>query len=258
MRTALLLALLLSPAAGAHEFWLEPATYRPAAGDTVALRVFVGAAFVGDALPNIPDWFTRFEARGPDGDHPVAGNIGDEPAGRLTVTAPGTWLVGYESVVTPARIPAERFQFYLNDSGLINALRLREERGETGEPGREVYTRYAKTQLQTADAPPGDGAGKRFGFPLEIIPLADTRELDRRRLPVRVLLNDAPLAGGLVIAWQRDRPGRIEQRTDAAGEALLPLDRPGPWLLNVVHIEYVGGELADWESFWASLTLQVD
>ncbi|MCG6871591.1 MAG: DUF4198 domain-containing protein [Gammaproteobacteria bacterium] len=258
MKKALLVALLVCQTCSAHEFWIEPSSYRPAPGDTLSLRLLVGVGVVGDALANIPEWYTRFEARGPEGPGKVEGDLGDEPAGRLRISAAGTWLVGYQSTIRRAEIPVAKFNTYLHDAGLDRIAKLRAERGHQQRVGREAYTRFAKTLVHTPGAPFNpEMAGARFGFELEIVPLADPRALEDGGLPVQLLFRGAPLAGALVIALQKDRKDRIEQRTDQQGRAVLALDGPGPWLLNAVHMLEVEGTLADWESYWASLTLSL-
>ena len=75
-------------------------------------------------------------------------------------------------------------------------------------------------------------------------------------LPVRLLYEGKPLAGALVMALQRGRPGAVASvRSDSKGRATLKLDRPGLWLIKAVHMIPAPADAgADWESFWASLT----
>jgi hypothetical protein len=44
-------------------------------------------------------------------------------------------------------------------------------------------------------------------------------------------------------------------RTDANGRVVLRVDAPGEWLLSTVHMEACPDPgVADWQSWWASLT----
>ena len=64
-----------------------------------------------------------------------------------------------------------------------------------------------------------------------------------------------------VVSFTADRPERrFSQRTNADGRVLVPLDRPGEWLVKAVHIIETPADdtVADWESFWASLTFAID
>ena len=50
--------------ASAHDFWIEPSTFHPAAGDRVTAALRVGQKLAGDPLPNIPPLIDRFVVRG--------------------------------------------------------------------------------------------------------------------------------------------------------------------------------------------------
>ena len=48
------LAALGARGAAAHDFWIEPSTFRPAPGEKVAVSLRVGDAFPGEAVPRWP------------------------------------------------------------------------------------------------------------------------------------------------------------------------------------------------------------
>ena len=81
----------------AHDFWIEPETFRPQAGAKVPLRLHVGQDFKGDSALFNPEQFERYLYAGPGGQKPVAGNLGDEPAGTITIAQPGLYSVLYHS-----------------------------------------------------------------------------------------------------------------------------------------------------------------
>src|SRR3989338_1339803 len=78
---ALLAAALLLPTAPvqAHDFWIEPDAFRPPAGAQVRLTLRVGQHFSGESRPYVPQFFERFVYTGPQGERPVAGELGDDP-----------------------------------------------------------------------------------------------------------------------------------------------------------------------------------
>src|SRR5436305_1996263 len=51
MRSAIILALLVAAAASAHDLWIEPSSFRPAAGERVTAALRVGEELQGDELP---------------------------------------------------------------------------------------------------------------------------------------------------------------------------------------------------------------
>ena len=255
---AALAAVCLAAGARAHDFRVQPDRYAVAAGETVRLRLFVGEAFDGLPFLRDPRHMKRFDVVGPDGRAAVPGERNRITVGRIGPLAPGAHVVGYQSTYTLLTLAADRFDSYLKKEGFDAVRALRAERGETGAPGREAYARSAKTVVVAAGAAAGHDAV--LGLALELVP---ERAPDAVRageaMPVRLLLDGAPLAGAPVTAWARaapDRPARA--RTDAAGRAELRLPHAGAWLVRAVHMRPAApGRDADWESVWASLTFAV-
>ena len=89
-------------------------------------------------------------------------------------------------------------------------------------------------------------------------------------LRVRLLHLGRPLKGALVKVWNqsllrvatpqdaatRDSVGVMAQaRTNDDGVVTLPINRPGEWMVNAVHMmSSRDRSVADWESLWTSLT----
>jgi uncharacterized GH25 family protein len=250
---------LVSAALRAHDFWIEPSAFTPAAGERVALRLRVGQELRGDPVPRDPNLLARFVAAGPAGDKPIPGRAFAEPAGFLSVESPGLYVVAYDSRRSPLDLDAAKFEKYLAEEGLekISALRARRKQG--GAAVKEVFSRCAKSLILT-----GGGAGEGFdrvlGQRLELVPEANPYAFARGgELPVRLLYEGKPLAGALVVAMQKERPAaKASARSDAQGRVRLKLDGPGFWLVKAVHMIAAPQDSgADWESFWASLTFEV-
>lgn len=244
----------------AHDFWIEPSSYAPEVVSTVRVHLRVGERFRGEAVRRDPAAIESFVARTADGAQAdVVAPAGMDPAGFYRIAAPGTVLLGYRSRRTPIRLDADRFNEYLSYEGLDPVLAMRRERGEEDLPGREVFSRCAKSIL-AAGGKGGDGFDQRFGWPLELVPVVDPTTLSPGdSLPVLVLRNGEPVAGVQVAARSDVRNGRrVTARSDARGRVLFTLDDAGPWLLSAVHmVPAPDGLDADWESFWASLTFEL-
>jgi len=258
-----LFTLMPAPAARAHDFWIDPSTFRPAPGQRVLVRLRVGQRFRGDPVPRDPSLLQRFSVVAKGGETPVPGVAGAEPAGFATLTSPGLSLITYASGRSAVELDAAKFETYLTDEGLEAVHAERARKGQTAAPVKEVFSRCAKAFLAVG----GDGAGgagfdRVLGLTLELVPEKDPTALRPAAggadLPVRLLYRGKPLAGALVAALPRDRPdAKVTARTDAAGRARLRLDRPGVWLVKAVHmIPAPAAAGADWESFWASLTFE--
>lgn len=259
VRAFLLSALAAGPAV-AHDFWILPSSFSPAAGSRVAFHLRVGDRPPGSPVVRDPERIVRFSALGPDGEAvPVDGVSGTDPAGFLEVGAPGVWAVGLRSNDTAIELPAEQFEAYLAEKGLDHVLRLRGERGEADRPGKELYSRSVKALLLVGEAQPDrlDEIARPLGLDFELVPEADPfRSGPEDPVPFRVLFDGQPEEGVLVEGRCLDRPARVTRSvSDASGRAHMVLDRAGTWLITAVTMHPAPDDsAADWQSIWTSLT----
>jgi hypothetical protein len=244
----------------AHDFWLEPSSFRPALGTAVELHLRVGEHFIGDALPRNPAMLAQFIAAGPDGVRPVPGENGVDPAGAIRIEQSGLVVVGYRSRHSAVDLKPEAFDAYLALEGLdrIAAERAAAQKQPDGVI-RELFSRCAKALL-LAGAAGGSGHDRILGFTLELVaeknPYAMRAGAD---LPVRLLYEGKPLEGALVVAMNSADPATpVRARSSRDGRVSLRLSRKGAWLVKAVHmIPAPAGSGFHWESFWASLTFEI-
>lgn len=254
---ALALLLFCGPAA-AHEFWIEPTKFRPASGERVPLKLYVGQHFAGDALLYNPGQFERYVYVGPTGEaSKVPGTLGDDSAGSVPIEDAGLYVVGFYSKKFDINFESyEEFEKYLVAEGLERHRALAKKRAKLRDGVFETYTRCAKA-LIPAGAPNAAPVDRVLGFPLELVAQNNPYRGDGR-LTVQLLYRGKPVADALVVAFDKQRPSdRLGARTGQDGRATLTLARPGVWLVNAVHM--IPAPLlsaADWESFWASLTFE--
>jgi hypothetical protein len=225
-----------------------------------ALHLHVGEGLVSELeRPFQKPQTTRFDLIGTRGkkDLRAARRAGDKPFGRVPVGGAGTYLVAVERRPQLIKLGADKFTRYLADEGLAGIIEQRQRLGESKLPGRERYSRYLKCLLQ-AGGRLDDTYKRVLGQRLEIVPEANPfglRRLDR--LPVRILFEGKPLAGVKVSALHRAaaKTHTLTAVTDGEGRATFRLDRPGPWLVRLVHMRRcTDRKEADWESFWGALT----
>lgn len=242
-----LLALLSATSLAAHDFWIEPSSFRPVAGAAVDVHLRVGEHFQGDAVGRNPELIERFAWITATGETNIAGREGEDPAGVVRVDAPG--VVVYRSRGSVLELDRAKFEQFASEEGVEWLHGERARRGEADALWRESFSRCAKT-LVGADAAPI--FTKRVGLRLELIP----ERAPAKQLPVRLEFEGKPLAGALVVAINADDPtARIERRSDKRGRVVLPLPRGGTWLVKAVHVVRApAGAAADWDSLWASLT----
>jgi hypothetical protein len=240
----------------AHDFWIEPESFRAAAGAKVPLHLHVGADFKGDSALFNAEQFNRYIVHGPSGDKPVDGQLGDDPAGTITIGSPGLYAVIYDSRKFDVSFDDfAKFADYLKDEGLERNLVVAKARAGGGGRINEVYSRCAKALI----AGPGADAAQAnhdFGCALELI--ADSNPYKENALRLRLLFRGKPVEGVLVQAFSKADPAsKIRVRTDREGRVVIKLPRAGVWLVKAVHMvpqaRFIRG---DWESFWASLTFE--
>ena len=250
-----LIAALYAGPAPAHDFWLEPSTFRPRPGATVAVHLRIGQDFVGDPVRRVSRNIEQFFIRQSGKDESIGGADNIDPAGFLRADGEATAVIGYRTTGSSIELPADRFETHLRQYGLDAVVAERLRRGEQDRPGRERFYRYAKALLAGARA--SAAVTQPLGFAYEIVPVDDPTRTSGT-LRGRILYQGKPLAGALVEALWRDDPSiRLSTRTDVQGGFDFALPRPGVWLIKSVHMVRAGFfSGADWDSLWATLTFE--
>lgn len=256
---SILLFAACCASAQAHDFWIEPATFRPDLDQRVSIGLRVGDDFDGVPYARNPYHIREFVLHAPSARSAVPGLAGAQPAGLIRIAEPGLHLIGYWSTHTPLELPADRFEVSLKREGLEHVVRARAARGDSDKAATEAFFRCAKALLKAGDGA-GSGYDRVLGLPLELVPEADPYSLaPGDELPLRALYLGEPLAGLKVVAMNAGAPDAgVSGRTGADGRVRLVLDRPGMWLIKGVHMVPAPPQLhADWESAWASLTFEL-
>jgi uncharacterized GH25 family protein len=260
-RFGLLLSVLfgLATPAAAHEFWIEPANFRPPVGKPLDVRLMVGQNFRGDTMIYLPQSFERFVTVNAHGTQNIPGLPGDDPAAHLTPAKPGLLLIAYQSTRYSLDMDSATFAKYLEKEGLDAIRALRVQRGEQLKPAREVYSRCAKSLLAVGGRDDGLDARQPIGLRLEIVPRSPIYQLKSgQSLEVQLLYENRPLANARLVAFSKKKlKTQLVQRTDAEGRARFVLPHDDIWMLSAVHmIPAPDDAKADWESFWASLSFE--
>jgi uncharacterized GH25 family protein len=257
---ALGLVALAALPAQAHDYWLEFQPSTPTPGGELSAALWLGEDFIPEAQTAIQaaravslQHITRFR----DVDLMARARLGVAPLLRLGLAAPGGHLLALERGTTRVQLRARRFNRYLEQEGLHDALAERKLSGERWRRGTERYQRYLKAFVQVGDDL--DTVSTRvLGHRLEVVPERDLATVKvGERLGVRVLFEGRPLAGAQVEAFARGagaRPAPGQARvTDATGRAEFTVDESGTWLMRTVHMQRcIGCDAIQWESFWAA------
>lgn len=253
-------AVIASPQANAHDFWLQAERFRLQPGEIADISPMVGHGPDRRRWAADPRRIVELRSVGP------AGLVDYFPAGvpvrsgqsiRLAFQPAGVHVLGLATDHARSELPSDRFAHYLEEEGMDAALAERRHRGEDERPGREIYSRCAKVILQVANTGQvGASTTRQLGLKLEIAPERDPRQPDGRAVPLRVYYEGKPLAGALVKLWRLDAYGGpyMTQRTDGMGRVLMPSPQPGVWQFNVVWTKRLEGHAwADFDTTFSSL-----
>jgi uncharacterized GH25 family protein len=250
---------LLSVPLAAHDMWIEPTTFFPQPGEIVSLRLRVGEDLLGDPLLLDSSLVNQFVVKDGDGIRPVVRRDGRDPAGLVRLAAPGVHVIGYRSNPSAIEIPADMFNQYLKEEGLDGVSARRASRNEARAPAREIFSRCAKS-LVFSGANADTAGDRQLGFTLELVAERNPYGLRADQdLPVRLVYENRPLSGALVVAINRLNPAeKLSARTAADGRVRFKLRRDGMWLIKAVHMVPAPQDAqAEWASFWASLTFEM-
>jgi uncharacterized GH25 family protein len=179
---------------------------------------------------------------------------------------PGTYVVGVSTAPRMIELTADEFNEYLEHDGVVDVLEARSKNGTSDQPAAERYSKHVKTILQVGESAT-DSYGHRFGYPIEIVPMANPGDLIAgQTLEVLVLAEGEPVADQLVYASfpgfhsHDDNDSHREAasvRTDEQGVARIVLTRPGRWYVRLIRMLPSDEEGVDYESNWATLTFEV-
>lgn len=244
---ALLFLFLDTRVLQAHDFWIEPATFRTSAGKAVPVVLRVGERLNGEPVPRRNDRIARFAVIAGGTEATVSGDDLADPAGTIALPARGTNLIVYESRANSLTYPREKFDQFVREEG-VEAIASRHP--SASPIVRESFFRYAKAIVCGESCCDETLASRPVGLRLELVPGGNGS--------FRLLHENKPLSGALVTAIpQNDPQATLRQRTDRDGRVTFRMP-PGVWLVKAVHLVRSETGETDWESLWASLTLKQD
>ncbi len=252
--TLFLTCTLLTSLANAHELWIQPMAHVVNQSELIKVTIMHGERFQGNPVARNSLMIKRYELVHPDHEAiPVAG-LNTTVDGYIRPANEG--VIVYHTKQYQSNLPAEQFTAYLREEGLVEIERRREALGESSTPGREAYSRCAKSVILLKGGSHNPSTVDHdTGLPLEIILKDIDTESDTIRVQALIEFDNAPLAGIRVIAVSKSDPERlIELASDAEGLVRFNAN-PGDWMITALHIERATEiDNTEWESYWASST----
>jgi uncharacterized GH25 family protein len=259
---AFFVALSLAGTAAAHDFWLQPRSWRAVPGVAMPISFEVGH---GDARER---WAAGADKLASLREHSRAGTVdlrrlfrpgGAQPHLTRTFRREGLHIVSMVSGDSVSNLPAIRFNNYLREEGLTPAIVARARAQRTNASGREHYSRRAKALIQVGRRTSTDDvlATRPIGLTLEVVPLLNPYSpLPNHVLPLQILFEGRPLAGALVKLTLLESDARPLQtrRSDTRGRVNFKLPKDGSWLVNVVWTKATTSRDVDFQTTFSSLT----
>lgn len=257
------LALLATSALLAHDLFLKLDSYFLEPHTAVRISVLNGT-FAQSESPVDPNRLADISLASPAGRArltPAAWST-DSTRSWLAIQTgvPGTYVVGASVRPNGIELTGSQFNDYLKEDGILDVLQARTEKGELEKPARERYSKHVKAVFQVGDARSGS-FNAVLGYPAEIVPLENPYAWSRGgELGVTCLVDGKPATNQIVL-WGGEGPsGPIPQRsarTGTDGTVRVKLDAAGRWYVKFVHMVPLTEPDFDYESKWATLTLEV-
>lgn len=262
-KLALTLAAIAAGGKGlAHEFWIDPAAFAVAQGDTLEAQLRVGQEYRGSPQAYLPRAFGRFDVVAGGAVRPVEGRLGDIPALSISDLPEGLAVVVHETAGQDlVWTEWDRFVAFAEHKDLGDVATMQAARGLDREGVREVYIRYAKALVAVGE---GAGADARVGLRTEFVALANPYTDDLSEgFPVQLWLDDTARADEQVEVFERAPDGNVTittLRTDAEGVARLPVQPGHDYMIDAVVLEPLDPAAdtdPEWRTLWANMTFAV-
>ncbi len=261
--TSILLGLVIAGPAGAHDFWLQPETFRMDKPGPLLVQARIGHSDDVSNWPTEPARIIAFNSVGPDGVTDQQTNLGDNPeAGALrpALPVPGLHIVALTSINSVSDLAADRFNSYVAEEGVLPILEDRMARGAMDQNGREIYSRRGKSLILVGelDAASAEHITRPIGLTLEIIPLSNPMRASAvDGFDFEVRYRGLPVAGALVHVQNlgKDDVTMDPVRTDASGRATFNPEIGGAWMLHTVWSAPISHDpRGDYDTVFSSLT----
>ncbi len=251
--------------AHAHDFWIETETPPHERAASVSVIAKTGHGADQSNWPIVPHRITTLKSIGPGGvrDHQAAIMDAVQTGWfRFLDLGQGTHILAIESNNSYSELPAETFNVYIEEEGILPILRDREAAEKKHRDGKELYSRRGKTLVSVGpqtDANPH--LTTPIGMTLEITPLQDPFGIaPGSPIQVQVHYQGRPVDRATIHVTKLDEPDiSTTLVTGSSGIAEMPELASGRWLFHTVWSSPAQGLLndADYITVFSSLTFDI-
>jgi uncharacterized GH25 family protein len=257
-----LLIFLTTLAVESHEFWLQPKKFKYVLNEEMNVDFLVGENFEGEPWDLKKNKIEKLELSHLAKTIDLKLQVKPDAKEKLKwkFTEEGTYLLSMQSNDAYIELDAEKFNDYLKEDGLENALDIRTKTNTLDRPSKEFYSRYVKLIVQTGNRT-DDSFKKKTGMRIEIIPKQNPYLLKSGDyLQCLVLFDGKPSAHQMVKVWNKIGNTTFQQNnyTENDGTLKFPISSKGPWMVSTVIMIPSQKPGADWQSFWSSLVFGIE
>ena len=263
-------SLFLSPWALAHETWLLPETFQPAADEPTTILMTSGMAFpaLGSGISSVRIKEAVLSQSGERSAMvPVGSSIGALQLSAVPGTGTGTACAWVALDPRILNIKEDAVAHYLEEVGADDTVWAAWEAQAEPRQWQESYTKLARTYLRAGGVNYGNNDGDNQGEDcwtdqsdtrFDILPTQDPGTLSAGdRLSLQLLFDGEPLANqavGLIRAG--DDPGELV-RSNTDGTLTLEFAEGGNYMVFATKLWPGKGEGFNWESNFVTLTFMV-
>ena len=257
--SCLIFLLAASSPADAHDTWIIPSSWTPAAGETLSIDLTSGMHFPDLESPMKPERIGNSGVRIGSTVRPLL--IGPSLEKSLRLQAPvdtaGLVTIWAEAMPRFIELGPKEVDEYIQEIGADASVGLAWD--SMPEPRRwtEIYSKHAKALALTRGAKSDSSWGRAVGMGFEIVPLNNPLVVRRGGfLTVAALLHGSPAAGQRLFARVQGGPPAIGATTDAQGRARFKL-APGLWMISGTRLMKSASPEAIWSSDFTTLTFWI-
>ena len=253
------LSVILFSFLSAHEFWLQPDKFIYERGEAITIRFNVGENFEGENWTGDTSKIQNLDFYFNDVNDDLQAAMGTKKGDsvQLSLLDEGTAMVTFNSKNSFIELDSAKFNAYLLEDGLINAIEYRQEHNETDSMGHEFYQRSVKTIFQVG-AEFDNTFKQQTTLPLDIIPQTNPYTLkDDQSIHFKIFFQKKLLKNTLINVWHREnnKTTKEELKSDDSGEIEFPVKTSGEWMVSCVKMNRLENDpKAQWQSYWGSCT----
>ena len=243
-----------------HEFWIQPNKFMYKRGETINIKFLVGQNFKGENWNGSKEKVNSLNLFFDDvSDKNLDDNLSMSKGDSLQIAMldEGTTMVTLNTKNSFIDLEATKFNDYLQEDGLTEALEYRQKNGDTLKNGTEYYQRSVKTIFQVGKKMT-NAYKQKTDLPVDIIPSDNPYNVAKDgNFKVKVFFQGEKLKNAMVRVWHKldDKVTQKDYTTDDDGEIKFFLATGGEWMVSCVKmVKLENDPKADWQSYQGSLT----